>query len=61
MTLSETFDIRVDTRTSVDDNDYQVPFHFTGKVAKVTIKLGPEQLVEDDRKMKQQVLARAND
>ena len=61
MTLSETFDIGVDTRTSVDDNDYEVPFHFTGKVAKVTIKLGPEQLVEDDRKMKQQVLARAND
>jgi hypothetical protein len=28
MTLGETFDIGSDTRTSVDDNDYQVPFAF---------------------------------
>jgi hypothetical protein len=28
-------------RTPVDDSDYQVPFRFTGKLAKVTIKLGP--------------------
>jgi hypothetical protein len=29
-----------DTRTGVDDNDYQVPFRFTGKLDKLTIKLG---------------------
>jgi arylsulfatase len=40
VTLDETFDIGVDTRTPVDDNDYQVPFHFTGKLAKLTFKLG---------------------
>ena len=44
------FDVGVDTRTFVDDNDYQVPFRLTGKPAKVTFKLGPTQLTEDDRK-----------
>jgi arylsulfatase len=39
MTLGETFDIGSDTRTSVDDNDYQVPFVFTGKVDKVSVQL----------------------
>jgi len=61
LTLDETFDIGVDTRTPIDDGDYQVPFKFTGKVAKVTIKLGPEQLTNDDRKIIQQALARARD
>jgi arylsulfatase A-like enzyme len=61
LTLGETFDVGVDTRTPVDDTDYQVPFRFTGKVARLTIKLGPDQLVEDDHKLMQQALARAND
>jgi hypothetical protein len=39
MTLGETFDIGSDTRTSVDDGDYQVPFAFTGKVEKVSVQL----------------------
>jgi len=39
MTLGETFDIGSDTRTSVDDGDYQVPFAFTGKVDKVSVQL----------------------
>jgi arylsulfatase len=50
MTLDETFDIGVDTRTPVDDNDYQVPFAFTGSIGKVTFKLGPLRLTEDDRR-----------
>ena len=33
MTLDETFDIGVDTRTGVNDKDYRVPFRFTGKIA----------------------------
>jgi len=61
LTLGETFDVGVDTRTPVDDTDYQVPFRFTGKVARLTIKLGPDQLVENDHKLMQQALARAND
>ena len=39
MTIDETFDVGVDTRTGVDDNDYQPPFRFTGKLDKLTIKL----------------------
>lgn len=31
MTLGETFDVGSDSRTSVDDNDYQVPFALNGK------------------------------
>jgi hypothetical protein len=42
LTLDETFDVGMDIRTPVDDNDYQVPFHFSGKIAKLTFKLGPE-------------------
>ena len=39
LSFDETFDVGVDTRTGVDDNDYQVPFRFTGNVDKLTIKL----------------------
>ena len=39
MTLGETFDIGSDTRTSVNEADYQVPFKFTGKINKVTVSL----------------------
>ena len=39
LTIDETFDVGVDTRTRVDDKDYQVPFRFTGKLDKLTIKL----------------------
>ena len=36
----ETFNVGIDTGTSVDDTDYQVPFPFTGKIDKLTVKLG---------------------
>jgi arylsulfatase len=61
LTLGETFDVGVDTRTPVDDTDYEVPFRFSGKIAKLTIKLGPEQLVEDDRRQMQEAINRVND
>jgi len=61
MTIDESFDVGVDTRTGVDDKDYQPPFRFTGKLAKLTIKLGQEQLAEADRKIIQEKLARAKD
>ena len=41
MTIDESFDVGVDTRTSVDDKDYQPPFRFTGKLDKLTIRLEP--------------------
>jgi arylsulfatase len=60
-TIYETFDVGMDTRTPVDDKDYQVPFRFTGKIAKLTIKLGPSQLTEADNKAKQDAINRAKD
>ena len=59
--MDETFDVGSDMRTPVDDNDYQVPFNFTGTIAKVTFKLGPEQLTESDRRIMHDVLVRAHD
>ena len=39
ISFDEFFDVGVDTRTGVDDSDYQVPFRFTGKLDKLTVKL----------------------
>ena len=50
LTMDETFDIGSDTRTPVDDADYQVPFPFTGTISKVDFKLGPSQMLPEDRK-----------
>jgi arylsulfatase len=46
----ETFDIGSDTGTPVDDKDYQVPFTFTGKLNRLTLKLDRPQLTEADIK-----------
>ncbi len=47
----ETFCVGIDTGTPVDDKDYQVPFRFTGKLAKLAIALGPEELTPAEREM----------
>jgi arylsulfatase len=47
----ETFDIGADTGTPVDDQDYQVPFTFTGKLDKLTIKIDRPQLTPADIKL----------
>jgi arylsulfatase len=52
----ETFDIGSDTGTPVDDRDYQVPFKFTGKIAKLTVKVEPPVLTDEDKRK----LAEAN-
>lgn len=41
LTIDESFDIGVDTRTPVDDADYKLPFRFTGKLNNVKINLRP--------------------
>jgi arylsulfatase A-like enzyme len=46
----ETFDIGADTGTPVDDQDYQVPFKFTGKIDKLTISLDRPKLTPEDEK-----------
>ena len=46
----ETFDIGSDTGTPVDDQDYQVPFAFTGKLDKLTLKIDRPKLSPEDEK-----------
>jgi len=46
----ETFDIGADTGTPVDDQDYQVPFKFTGKLNKLTLKVERPELTPADIK-----------
>jgi arylsulfatase A-like enzyme len=45
----ETFNVGLDTGTSVDDQDYQVPFRFTGKINKLTVKLVPPELAAAEK------------
>jgi hypothetical protein len=55
-----TFDIGSDTRTTVDDS-YKLPFRFTGKIDKLTYKLGPEQMTNDEQKRIRHAMERARD
>lgn len=57
----ETFDVGLDTRTGVNDKDYQVPFAFDGKIHKLTVNLGPMQLTVADEMKKREATARARD
>ncbi len=57
----ETFDVGIDTRTGVNDKDYQVPFAFDGKIHKLTVNLGPMQLTAADELKKREATARARD
>lgn len=56
----ETFDIGSDTGTPVDDKDYQVPFRFTGKLEKLTIKIDRPLLSTDEKKLLEQQSQRNN-
>ncbi len=44
----ENFDVGSDTGTPVDDQDYQVPFNFTGKLDKLTLTIDRPQLTPAD-------------
>jgi arylsulfatase len=46
----ENFDVGADTGTPVDDNDYQVPFRFTGKLDKLTLTIDRPKLTPEDEK-----------
>ena len=50
--MEEAFDVGVDTRRGVDDNDYEPPFRFTGKLEKLTIKL--EEMTPAEEKLLQE-------
>jgi len=56
----ETFDVGIDLRTEINAKDYQVPFAFDGKIDKLTVKLGPSQLVAADKKAQADAVAEAN-
>ncbi len=60
MSIDETFDIGLDTRTPVDFS-YDVPFRFTGTIDKLNYKLGPEQLSAEDKRKAAVMLAAAKD
>ena len=49
MPLDETFDVGMDTGSGVDDS-YELPFKFTGTIDKLTVKLGPSQMMPADQK-----------
>ena len=59
MSIDETFDVGMDTRTAVDDS-YQLPFKFTGTIDKLTFKLGPSQMTEADKKVAEEGLKSAD-
>ena len=46
----ENLDVGSDTGTPVDDNDYQVPFKFTGKIGKITLTIDRPKLTPEDKK-----------
>jgi arylsulfatase A-like enzyme len=60
MSIDETFDVGIDTRSGVDDS-YELPFRFTGTINKLTFKLGPSQLSAADERAAAEALARAHD
>jgi len=59
MSIDETFDIGLDTRTPVDFT-YEVPFAFTGTIDKLNYKLGPSQLSAEDQRKMDDAMARVN-
>ncbi len=48
--IDESFDIGSSTGTPVDDQDYQIPFAFTGKIVKLTFTVKPPVLTEEDKR-----------
>jgi arylsulfatase A-like enzyme len=57
----ETFDVGLDTGTSVDDADYQVPFAFTGKLQKIAFDLGETSMTPEAIKAMIEALAKKRD
>jgi arylsulfatase A-like enzyme len=50
MQWDENLDVGSDTGTPVDDQDYRVPFAFTGKIEKITLTIDRPQLSPEDIK-----------
>jgi arylsulfatase A-like enzyme len=48
--VDEGLDVGYDTRSGVDDRDYQLPFKFTGTINKITFIPGPPEMTEEEMK-----------
>jgi len=59
--LDETFDVGIDSRTSMNDSACQVSLPFNGKIDKLSVKLGPIQLTEEDQVKLRRAVAMAHD
>ena len=57
----EGMDIGYDTRTGVNDADYQVPFRFTGTINRITVKPGPPEMTPEQTKAAEEMRARGKD
>ena len=57
----ETFDVGMDFRTGVNDQDYQPPFRFNGTIHKVTFDLGKVELTMDEHRRFREANAIARD
>ena len=60
MSIDETFDVGLDTRTGVDGS-YELPFKFTGTIDKLTFKLGPSQMTAAEQKAAADHIKRTTD
>jgi arylsulfatase len=59
--VDEWLDVGYDTRSGVDDRDYQVPFAFTGTINKITFKPGPPEMTEEQMKKAAEMGAKGRD
>ena len=59
--VGEAFDVGIDTRTPVNDKDYQVSFRFNGKLNQLTFRLGPVRFSELEQRRIREAVAIAND
>jgi arylsulfatase len=57
----ETFDVGLDTGTSVDDEDYQSPNPFTGKLRKITFDLGESSVSPESIRAMMEALGKQRD
>jgi hypothetical protein len=48
--FDESLDVGSDTLTGVDDQDYEVPFAFTGTINKITLTIDRPKLSTEDEK-----------
>jgi hypothetical protein len=57
----ETFDIGSDTGTPVDDQDYQVPFAYSGTIDGLRFQIEPPQLTAADEQRLREAERKASD